>query len=152
MPASTMMHGLLLRYHYTILYSTLLLFLFSITSWILLKQSFLSPSWPLSLRPSASWAIDSEPIRARGIIVNYTTILLYYTISYYYYMVLQGCYWHGQGCSILVTGVVGNGQRSVINSSDSTNMSTVIQCCFHTSLLVADVWKISFLRPSRLDT
>ena len=105
MPASTMMHGLLLRYHYTILYSTLLLFLFSITSWILLKQSFLSPSWPLSLRPSASWAFDSEPIRARGIIVNYTTILLYYTISYYYYMVLQGCYWHGQGCSILVTGV-----------------------------------------------
>ena len=31
------------------------------TSWILLKQLFLS----------ASWAIDSEPIRARGIIVNY---------------------------------------------------------------------------------
>ena len=35
----------------------------------------LTPSWPLSqkpIRPSASWAIDSEPIRARGIIVNYT--------------------------------------------------------------------------------
>ena len=44
------------------------------TSWILLKQLFLSPSWALSqypIRPSASWAIDSEPIRARGIIVNY---------------------------------------------------------------------------------
>ena len=35
---------------------------FSPTSWILLKQLFLS----------ASWAIDSEPIWARGIIVNYT--------------------------------------------------------------------------------
>ena len=136
MPASTMMHGLLLRYHYTILYSTLLLFLFSITSWILLKQSFLSPSWPLSLRPSASWAIDSEPIRARGIIANYTTIL------YYLLLLLYGT------ARVLLTRArlfhprhwgVGNGQRSVINSSDSTNMSTVIQCRFHTSLLVADV-------------
>ena len=36
-------------------------------------------------------------------------------------------------------GVVGNGQRSVTNSSDSANMSAVIQCCFHTSLLVVDV-------------
>jgi len=26
-----------------------------------------------SEEPSASWAIDSEPIRARGIIVKYTT-------------------------------------------------------------------------------
>ena len=42
------------------------------TSWILLKQLLLSPSWPLSqkpIQPSASWAIDSEPIRARGIII-----------------------------------------------------------------------------------
>ena len=34
---------------------------------------FLSPSWVLSqlpIRPSASWAIDSEPIRARGKIVK----------------------------------------------------------------------------------
>ena len=28
-------------------------------------------SWPI--RPSASWAIDSEPIRARAIIVKYFT-------------------------------------------------------------------------------
>ena len=28
------------------------------------------------IRPSASWAIDSEPIRARGIIVNYPLKLL----------------------------------------------------------------------------
>ena len=38
------------------------------------KQLFLLPLWPLSqypIRPSASWAIDSEPIRARGIIVKY---------------------------------------------------------------------------------
>ena len=44
------------------------------TSWILLKQLFLSPSWPLSqwpIRPSPSSAIDSEPIGVRGIIVNY---------------------------------------------------------------------------------
>ena len=34
--------------------------LFCPTSWIILKQLFLSPSW----------AIDSEPIRARGIIVK----------------------------------------------------------------------------------
>ena len=43
-------------------------------SWILLKQLLLSPSWPLSqqpISPSASWAIDSEPIWARGIIVKY---------------------------------------------------------------------------------
>ena len=43
------------------------------TSWILLKQLFLSPSWPLSqypIRPSASRAIDSEHIQARAIIVN----------------------------------------------------------------------------------
>ena len=42
--------------------------------WILLKQLFLSPSWALSqqpIRPSALWAIDSQPIWARGIIVNY---------------------------------------------------------------------------------
>ena len=48
---------------------------FSPTSWILLKQLFLSPSSPLSqlpIPPSASWAIDSEPIWAQGIIVNYT--------------------------------------------------------------------------------
>ena len=29
------------------------------------------------MRPSASWAIDSEPIRARGIIVNYYTVRSY---------------------------------------------------------------------------
>ena len=43
------------------------------SSWILLKQLFLSPSWPLSqkpIRPSALWAIESELIRARGIIVK----------------------------------------------------------------------------------
>ena len=43
------------------------------TSWIVLKQLFLSPSWPLSqypIWPLASWAIDSEPIRAQGIIVK----------------------------------------------------------------------------------
>ena len=43
------------------------------TGWIWLKQLFLSPSPPLSqypIRPSASWVIVSEPIRARGIIVN----------------------------------------------------------------------------------
>ena len=38
------------------------------TSSILQKQLFLSPSWPLS---KAEWAIDSEPIRARVIIVKY---------------------------------------------------------------------------------
>ena len=58
--------------------------------------------------------------------------------------VLQGRHWNGQGCSVLVTGVVGNHQRSVINSSDSANMSTVIQCCFHSSLLVVFVRKMSF--------
>ena len=43
------------------------------TSYIWLKQLFLSPSWPLSqwpIRPSASWAIASGPIQARGIIVK----------------------------------------------------------------------------------
>ena len=29
------------------------------------------------MRPSASWAIDSEPIRARGIIVNDYTVRSY---------------------------------------------------------------------------
>ena len=40
----------------------------------ILKQLFLSPSWPLSqerIRPSASWAIDSGAIRAQGMIVKY---------------------------------------------------------------------------------
>ena len=49
------------------------------TSWILLKQLFLSPEWTLSqqpIRPSASWAIDSESIRARGIIVKYLPLSL----------------------------------------------------------------------------
>ena len=44
--------------------------------WMLLKQLFLSPSWPLSqqpMRPKAKWAIDSEPIRARGMDVNIQT-------------------------------------------------------------------------------
>ena len=45
---------------------------FLTTSWILLRQLFLSPSWPLSqlpILPSASWAIDTEPIQAQGIII-----------------------------------------------------------------------------------
>ena len=45
---------------------------------MLLKQLLLSPSWTLSqwpIRPSASWAIDSEPIRARGIIVKYSLLI-----------------------------------------------------------------------------
>ena len=42
------------------------------TSWILVKQLFLSPEWPLIQQPLASWAIDSEPIGARGIIVKYS--------------------------------------------------------------------------------
>ena len=44
------------------------------TSWIFLKQLFLSPSWPLSqqpIQPSASWAIALEPIQAQGIIVKH---------------------------------------------------------------------------------
>ena len=47
--------------------------MFSPTSWILQKQLFLSPSQPLNqqhIRPLASWAINSQPIRARGIIVK----------------------------------------------------------------------------------
>ena len=31
----------------------------------------------IAIRPSASWAIDSEPIRARGIIVDYTMLSEY---------------------------------------------------------------------------
>ena len=48
-----------------------------VLSRFLLKQLFLSPSWPLCqypIRPSASWAIALEPIRARGIIVKHVAL------------------------------------------------------------------------------
>ena len=62
-------------------------------SWILLKQLLLSPSWPLSqqpISPSASWAIDSEPIWARGIIVKYINDIqiICYNITLYMRMIL----------------------------------------------------------------
>ena len=34
------------------------------------------------MRPSASWAIDSEPIRARRIIVKYPTIVLAFSCGW----------------------------------------------------------------------
>ena len=64
------------------------------TSWILLKQLFLSPSWwPLSqsyIRPSASWAIDSEPIRAWGIIVKNRARLHGTNPNFHYSVLLRG--------------------------------------------------------------
>ena len=52
---------------------------------MLLKQLFLLPSWPPSqyaIRPSASWAIDSEPIWAQEIIVKYMYMHVHWSKLY----------------------------------------------------------------------
>ena len=63
------------------------------TSWILLKQLFLSPSWPLSKLIAHSAAIDSDPIRAWGIIVKYFAQPTETAFQYLYmlYFILKSC-------------------------------------------------------------
>ena len=60
---------------------------FSLTSRILLKQLFFSPSWPLSEHPLVSWAIDSKPICG---LKEYLKInLLYVFITFFLQEVIQ---------------------------------------------------------------
>ena len=52
------------------MFSSFLFYLISLV--YLFYQLFIEPEWALGqepIRPSASWAIDSEAMRARGIIV-----------------------------------------------------------------------------------